>query len=182
MEKSVKKWKVLKSEYLMKRPWMTVRRDAVQLPGGEIHDEHYVLEYPDWVNVIAVTKDGDYVMVEQYRHGLQEVAFELCAGVIEEGETPEEGARRELLEETGFGGGEWSLLTEICGNPSVTNNMTHCFLAKGVEKISEQHLDRTEDIKVHLVSREELLKLLLGDEMKQALMAAPLWKYFYLGK
>ncbi|WP_304477212.1 NUDIX hydrolase, partial [uncultured Muribaculum sp.] len=91
-----KKWKVLESEHLMRRPWLTVRRDKVLLPTGAINPEFYVLEYPDWVNVIAITDDGQFVMERQYRHGLGETCIELCAGVMEEGETPEQAARREL--------------------------------------------------------------------------------------
>ena len=53
-----KRWTVLESEYLFRRPWLTARRDKVQLPNGNINPEFYVLEYPDWVNVIAVTDTG----------------------------------------------------------------------------------------------------------------------------
>ena len=81
MEKKIEKWKTLESEYIVKRPWLTARRDKVELPNGTIHPEYYVLEYPDWVNVIAITKDGKFVMVEQYRHGLDEIFTELVAGV-----------------------------------------------------------------------------------------------------
>ena len=64
------KWDILSSEYLFRRPWLTVRKDRVQLPSGQVNDEFYVLEYPYWVNVIAITKEGKYVMERQYRHGL----------------------------------------------------------------------------------------------------------------
>ncbi len=96
-----KKWRTLSSEYLFKRPWLTARRDTVELPDGRVNPEFYVLEYPSWINVIAITEDGKYVMVEQYRHGLARVGIELCAGVVEPGEAPEAAARRELEEETG---------------------------------------------------------------------------------
>ena len=52
------KWDVLHSEYIIRRPWLTARRDKVRLPDGRVNDEYYVLEYPDWVNVIAITPDG----------------------------------------------------------------------------------------------------------------------------
>lgn len=174
----MEKWKTLESEYLIRRPWLTARRDKVQLPNGVVHDEYYVLEYPVWVNVIAITKDGKFVMVEQYRHGLQDIFVELVAGVAEPGEEPLEAARRELLEETGFGGGTWELNTVISANPGSQNNLSYSFIATGVEKLSSQHLDATEDINVKLLSREEVLSMLRNDEIKQALMAAPLWKYF----
>ena len=105
-----KQWTVLESEYLIRRPWLTARRDKVRLPNGVENDEYYVLEYPDWVNVIALTEDGKFIMERQYRHGLQWTGYEICAGVCEEGETPLESAQRELDEETGFGGGVWAHL------------------------------------------------------------------------
>ena len=174
------KWETVSSEYLFRRPWLTARRDTVKLPDGAINPEFYVLEYPTWVNVIAITKDGQFVMERQYRHGLGEVGTEICAGVVEEGEEPLEAARRELYEETGYIGGEWTELCVISGNPSVTNNLTHCYLAVGVEQSGSLHMDATEDIAVRLFSKEEVWQMLLDDEIKQALMAAPLWKYFSL--
>lgn len=176
-----KKWKTLKSEYLFNRPWLTARKDTVELPDGRINPEFYVLEYPDWINVIAITEDGKYVMVEQYRHGLGEVGIELCAGVCEPGENHEEAARRELEEETGYTGGEWELGCVISGNPSVTNNLTYSYIARGVKQTSGQKLDANEDISVILLEESELLELLTADRMKQALMAAPLWRFFALG-
>ena len=65
MENDDRKWEILQSEYLIKRPWLTARRDRVRLPNGVINDEYYVLEYPDWVNVIAITKEGDFLMERQ---------------------------------------------------------------------------------------------------------------------
>lgn len=177
---SIKKWKTLESEYLIRRPWLTARRDKVQLPSGTVHPEYYILEYPSWVNVIAVTVDGQFLMVEQYRHGLQDVFTEIVAGVMEDGEEPIEAAKRELMEETGYGKGDWKLLTVLSQNPSTTTNLTYCFLATGVEPVSTQHLDATEDIEIRLLSEDEVKAMLLNDELKQALMAAPLWKYFAL--
>lgn len=173
------KWKILESEYISRRPWMTARRDVVQLPDGRINPEYWVLEFPDWVNVIAITKSGDMLMVRQYRHALGVTEYELCAGVMEEGETPLQAARRELLEETGFGGGEWTEYMDICANPSNHTNMAHTFLATGVEHVAEQHLDATEELTYHVLPQEDVLGMLMRGELKQALMAAPLWKYFY---
>ena len=172
------KWETISSEYLFRRPWLTVRHDKVRLPDGRINPEFYVLEYPDWVNIIAITENGEFVMERQYRHGLDKTCYEIAAGVVENGETPLEAARRELEEETGYGGGDWKELMLISGNPSTTSNLTHCFLAEGVKKVSAQHLDSTEDLSVCLLSLDQVRQLLVHDKIRQALMAAPLWKYF----
>lgn len=171
-------WKTLNSEYLIRRPWLTARRDTVQLPTGVINDEYYVLEYPDWVNVIAITQDGQMVLIRQYRHGLGQTSFEIVAGVMEPGEEPEVAARRELQEETGYAGGEWQKLMTISQNTSTCTNLTYCYLAIGVESISGQHLDETEDIEVYRFAKEEVRAMLERGDIKQSLMAAPLWRYF----
>lgn len=172
-------YKVISSEYLLREgPWMTVRRDCVELPDGRRNPAYYVLEYPDWVNVIALTKDGRFLMEKQYRHGLGITEYELCAGVIEEGEEPLAAAKRELMEETGFGGGEWKEMMTLCANPSSQNNLSHCFVATGVEKMGTQHLDPTEAIEPILMTVDEVRELLVGGHCKQALMTAPLWRYF----
>lgn len=178
-----KKWKVLKSKYLFKKPWLTVRSDHVILPTGAHIPDYYIFEYPEWVNTIAITKEGLFVLVRQYRHGLQLTDYELCAGVCDkEDEDFLTAAKRELFEETGYGNGHWESFMTICANSSTMTNLTHCFLATDVELQSTQHLDETEDLSVHLLTKEEVYDLLVHDRMKQSLMAAPLWKYFAMQK
>ncbi len=171
-------WKVLDSKYLFKRPWLTARVDKVELPTGAVINEYYILEYPEWVNTIAITKDGRFIFVRQYRHGIGKTVNELCAGVVEEGEEPVDAAKRELLEETGFGGGNWTPWMTISANASTHTNLTHSFLATDVEQAGTQHLDKGEDIKVRIFTRDEVLEMLRQGEVWQSLMAAPLWKYF----
>ena len=181
MQEDPKPRKVLRSQYLFRRPWLTARKDCVQLPSGVINEEYYVLEYPTWIKVIALTPEGKMVMIRQYRHGLGRTCYELVAGVRDPTDaTPEDAARRELMEETGYGGGRWLPFTVLSPNASACNNVSHCFLALGVTPQGDRHLEPTEDITVHLLSEDEVHRLLVNDEIKQALMAAPLWKYFAL--
>lgn len=140
-------WEVLSSEYLAREPWFTVRRERLRLPDGRIVPSYYVFEYPAWVNVIAITRDGHFVMIDQYRHGLGETDYEITAGVVEPTDASLlAAAQRELMEETGYGGGKWRELMALSANPATQNNLTHTFLATGA--------------------------------IRQALMAAPLWRYF----
>lgn len=171
-------WEVLSSEYLSREPWFTARRDHVVLPNGNHIPSYYVLEYPDWVNTLAITREGQFVFIRQYRHGLQETSYELCAGMCEETDgSPLVSAQRELLEETGYGNGTWQEFMRISPNPGTHTNITHCFLATDVEKVSEQQLEATESLTVHLLSLQEVKELLRQGSIRQALMAAPLWKY-----
>ena len=171
-------WKILSSEYIIQRPWLTARRDKVQLPDGRVHEEYYVLEYPAWVNIIALTEEGKMLLIRQYRHGLGRTNFELVAGCVEAGEAPLDAAKRELCEETGYTGGEWQELMQLSANPSTTNNLTYCYLAQGVKQTSTQNLDANEDIEVYLFTPEEVREMVSRGEFIQALMAAPLLKYF----
>ena len=178
-----RKWKVLKSEHILRLgQWLSVRQEEVQLPSGTVIPTWFVLEFPNWINVIAITKDGEMVMEDQYRHALGETHYELVAGVIDPGETPLEAAKRELSEETGYEGGEWELYMTLSPNPTNHNNLSYTFLARGVEKAREQHQERTEDIRVHVMKQEEVRTLLERGEIVQALHAAPLWKYFCADK
>lgn len=130
------------------------------------------------MNVIAITKEGKFVFIDQYRHGLGETDYEIPAGVAEPDDASMlAAAQRELAEETGYGGGQWRELMVVAPNPSTQNNLTYCYLATDVERLGEQHLDATEDIRVHLFSGAEVRCLLESGRIRQALMAAPLWRY-----
>jgi ADP-ribose pyrophosphatase len=163
------KWKVLSSEYLHKEPWLTIRKDKCEMPNGNIIPAFYVSEYPDWVNAFGITEDGQVVMVKQYRHGIESIETELPGGVAEEGESPEEAVRREILEETGYEFEKYEYLGKICANPSTTNNFMHMFLAKGGKKVAEPELDHSEEIEVELVSIEEVKALVKQNKMAQSL-------------
>lgn len=173
-------WKKLSSVQLHNEPWFTVRKESVELPSGVVLPDYYVLDYPEWINVIPVTKDKKIVLVEQYRYALGRVSLEIPAGVCEK----EDGsllasAQRELLEETGYGKGNWRYFSAFSANAGTHTNLSHTFVAEDVEPVSEQSLDAGEAIKVHVLDREEVLQMLLENKFVQSLLAAPLWQYFY---
>ncbi|MCC8173954.1 MAG: NUDIX hydrolase [Odoribacter sp.] len=183
MDKEIQKWKVLGSKYLFKEPWLTVRAQKMELPNGIIIPSYYVLEYPSWVCTIAITKKGKMLMVKQYRAGAEKVLTELCAGVVDDTDkSPLEGAKRELMEETGYGKGEWKLFMTTSANPGTHSNFTYCFLATDVEKVSAPSPESSEDLAIELLEPSEVLSLLKEDKILQSIHAAALWKYFYLNR
>jgi 8-oxo-dGTP pyrophosphatase MutT (NUDIX family) len=170
-------WTVLAREYVAREPWYTVRVDRVQLPNGTIIPKYWISEYPPWVNVVAVTADDRVVLIRQYRHGSAAVHFEIPAGTTDPDDTAlESAARRELLEETGYSGGTWSLLMTVSANPALQDNLTYTYLAEGVVPGAASP-EESEDIRVHLVPVAEIEALIDGGGFLQALHVAPLLRF-----
>jgi len=163
-------WKLLQSEYIHKSDWLTARKDRCLTPAGKIVDPYYVLEYPNWVNGLAIREDGKVIMVRQYRHGFGQTILEIPGGAMDATDaSPEVAMRRELLEETGYAFEQLVPLGDICPNPASSNNLTYMFLATGGKKVQEQQLDQNEEIEIVIISMEELQQLLKTNQIRQAL-------------
>ena len=95
--------------------------------------EREIVEHPGAVAIVAVDGDGTIALVRQRREAARKYLVELPAGMLEEGETPLEGARRELEEETGLTGGTWRELAAFYTTPGFCREHMHLFSAEGVE-------------------------------------------------
>ena len=151
-------WKTLESRYLLERPWLNLREDRVQLPGGAELEEFYVLEYPDWACVIPFTESGEVVMTEQYRHGVGRTSLEFPAGALDAGEDPLTAARRELLEETGYTAEAWTFLGRCAPDPSRHTHHAHLYVARGARRTVAPELDRGEQIRIRLLPPAEVMQ------------------------
>lgn len=166
---SIEPWKILESNYIYPR----FRVDRCELPNGKFLDAT-IFEFRSWANVVAITKSNEVVLVKQYRHGVRDVLWEIPGGVVEDGEEPLEGAKRELLEETGYTASEFVQVGKLYPNPALQTNTLYGFLALDAEKIVEQNLDDGEDIEVHLTSLDELVPMIRRGEFPHALNVAVL--------
>jgi ADP-ribose pyrophosphatase len=143
-------WHRERSEQVADCRVFKVRRDFSTDPrDGKEHD-FYVIEAPDWINVIPLTKDGRVVLIEQYRHGTESISLEIPGGMVDPGEEPRATAARELFEETGYEAVEVILLGRTRPNPAIQNNWIHTFLARGVEYRQEPLNQGTERTRVRL--------------------------------
>ncbi len=155
----MKAWQVLSSEYLVKRRWLNLRVDRVQTARGLVLPEYHVIETSDWVCVVPITADDEYLMVRQYRHGVRRTTLEFPAGALDPGEQPLEAAKRELQEETGYEAEHWQHLLSVHPETTRHGHQAHLFLARGARQVAPQALDESEDVEVCLEPRRRRTQL-----------------------
>lgn len=123
-----------------------------------------------------VVKDGQVLLVEQYRPAAGRKMLEIPAGTIDRSEPPLECARRELQEETGYSAEDWESLGHIYPTPGYTNEVLHLFYASGLTK-GEQHLDPGEDINVRWIPLEKVEEMIDQGEINDAKTIIAVLKY-----
>jgi len=139
-------------------------------PEGGAARPFYVLDLPDWINVIALTEDGRIPMVRQYRFGIEALTLEIPGGMCDANEAPLDAAKRELKEETGYESDDWTALGWVHPNPPLQNNRCHTFLARGARKTTEPQLDPNERIEQALVPLDEIAQKMTDGEITHALV------------
>lgn len=150
------------------------RFDRMRHPGSGKCMRAVVLESPDWVNVVAVTKAGRIVVVDQHRFGCGADTLEIPAGIVDPGEEPLEAAKRELREETGYASSAWEYLGWVEPNPAFLDNRCHHWLARDAEKAGPPRPDDTEAIEVREMEPAEVLHELHEGRMRHALAVSAL--------
>jgi 8-oxo-dGTP pyrophosphatase MutT (NUDIX family) len=156
----------------------SLRTDRARSPRTGAEHDFFILESAPWVNVIPLTADGLVVMVRQYRHGTRTVTLEIPGGLVEEGDTPEEAAARELMEETGYRAARMIGFGSVHPNPAIQNNRCYTFLAEDVTPFGAQQQDEREDIEVVLKPLSQIPSLIRGGEISHALVIAAFYRLF----
>ncbi|MGM0458664.1 MAG: NUDIX hydrolase [Bacteroidota bacterium] len=166
------RWIVTEDKKVYETPIFSLNQKKVIPDGGSQPANFYVLNAPEWINVIALTGNNEVVLVEQYRHGIDETTLEIPGGMVDAGEDPLEAARRELSEETGYATDQWEKLGETSSNPAILSNYTHLYLAKNCKRTSEQATDGHEDIDVHVMPLKRFMELVDDGTVHHAIVVA----------
>lgn len=171
-------WKILHSERGENLHIAKVRFDWWENPRNGTELKATVLETPDWVNIAAVTPEGKLLIVKQFRLGIQAMTTECPAGVVEKGEDPQEAAKRELAEETGYTTDDWTYLGWVEPNPAYQDNHCHQFLAQNVVPTEATNQDDAEDVEFCEMTLEEVKEEIRAGRMRNSLTLLTLSRVF----
>lgn len=161
-------WQVLKRDKLFEIPGrVEVYSETVRLPDGRIVEDYCQLVESGFAVVLAETASGETIVLRQYKHGPRRVQLSLPGGHLDQDE-PLAAAQRELLEETGYGGGEWIALGSFCTAGSQGGSIAHAFRCKGAVKLAEPDAGDLEEMTVELLDRTQLAKAIAAGEFAVA--------------
>ena len=139
-----------------------------------------VLESVDWINIVALTSNYESVMVRQYRFGIGACTLETPGGMVDEGETPLEAAKRELLEETGYESDDWAYLGSVEPNPAFHPHLCHHFLARNVKRVADLDLGPGEAIEIEICDLDRLRAAMQDGSLRHALALSALSRVYPL--
>jgi ADP-ribose pyrophosphatase len=174
----MKRWIKKSEQDLFRRRIFALKDIECYHPDKGVTHDFFTLNTPDWINVVAVTEAGNFIMVRQHRLGTDEITIETAGGLVEENELPEVTARRELREETGYEAGEIHLLKKLSVNPAIFNNHIYYFFAGNCKKTQEQNLDPAEDIDVLTFTRNEVMDMIRKGPINHSIIVTAFYLFF----
>ena len=164
--RKIKKWKLLEEIDISPSPWFPLFKHKVKLPNGRIVDDYFLSKVGDVAMIVPITKKGEIVFVRQYKHGAGDIIIELPAGRIKTGHNPEEVAKNELEEETGYHVKQLFHLGTIYGEPSKDTFKVYGYLARDIDIRHTQRFDDNEDLQVLRIPVKRVDEKIRSGEIK----------------
>jgi len=146
--------------------FLAVERHTVALPDGRIIDDWPWLVMPDYVNVVAITRDDHFLCFRQTKYAIEGASLAVVGGYLEPGEAPLAGAQRELREETGYAAEEWIDLGQYAVDANRGAGHGHPFLARQAHRVGEIIADDLEEQELLLLDRDQVETALRRGEFR----------------
>lgn len=170
-------WSFVSREELVETRIFGLFRELWKSPRTGVEHPFSIVHSPDWVNVVALDRADNLLMIRQYRFGTQRFTLEVPGGMVDPDEDPRITAARELREETGYDAESFVELGSCEPNPAIFNNRCHMFLAEGCTPAGELLLDPGEDIEVVPMPIDEVMAMLEEGQIKHALVEVALSRF-----
>ncbi len=176
------RWEALAHTTIAKTRIFEVRSTRFRHPVRGTERDFIVIDPPDWVNVVALTRDRRVVLVQQFRYGIDGFSLEIPGGVIETGEEPAIAGVRELQEETGYTGAPAKMLGSVHPNPAMQSNRCHLVYVDEAAPTHPLAWDADEEMKVVTLPAEEVFALARAGGITHSLtlnallLFEPLWR------
>lgn len=177
-DQKIKPWRVLSKHTEYTCPiWKVIRKEAISSK-GDIKGSFFALQTNPWVNILALDGNGNVILVEQYRHGIEEVTLEIPAGVVDPTDDSSLiAAQRELNEETGYLSDKWTHLGCVSANPAIMDNWCDIYLAEECRRVNHQELDAKEEVNVKILPVPDFLNYIMQNQIHHALAVAAVGKW-----
>lgn len=170
-------WQIFPDRVLLRTPIVTIKTGPVLCRRSGRRKEFYLFDFPDWVNVVAVTPDDKIVLIRQFRYGSNKVEIEIPGGMVDPGEHPVAAGCRELLEETGYAGIDARIIGRVCPNPAIQRNHCYTVLVEQARKVGEPRMDDMEDIETSPVKVEAVRAYINSGQIEHGLVINALMFY-----
>lgn len=174
----MEKWRVESFKDVISTPIFTLRHNRCTHAGKGLAHDFYSIKTYDWINIVAQTEEGRFIIVRQHRLGTDEITLETPGGLVEGDESPEETARRELTEETGYEAAELHCMARYSVNPAIMDNWISYYYAGRCVKTGAQRLDDAEDIEVLEATHAQVMEMIATGAIHHSLAVLAFLVFF----
>ncbi len=175
-------WQETTAETIASTPVLNLLTSKVLCKRTSTEKHFYRLDFPSWVNIVAITPKKEILIIQQYRFGSGRMEWEIPGGTVDAGEDPLAAGLRELFEETGYAGENGQIIGTVCPNPALQDNLCYTVFVENVTRVSSPNLDEMEDIEVQTMPVKEVMSQVRSGAINHGLVLNGLMFYFMFSK
>ena len=170
-------WEVFSRKVVLDTPVVTIQAGPVRCVRSGKQKDFYFFDFPEWVNIVALTPEREIILIRQFRYGSNRIEIEIPGGMVNDHEDPVAAGCRELLEETGYAGKNARHIGRVCPNPALQRNYCHTIFVEEAVKVQEPCFDDMEDISWYSLPEKDVMQLIANGEINHGLVLNALMFY-----